>query len=118
MKRIFFLIGLSIAASACSPDTTAQPTTTYPLQLAFAVTPYRAPGSSVAAFKLQVAKNQVALKGAKLTVLQNPSLHIDTVAGVSDDTGYFEFTYTMTGVDQVAFQAVKDSLVSNYVRWP
>lgn len=116
MKLLLLTLGLCFFVSGCS-DSVSQPPTGYPIQLVL-VNGYRAPGNATAAFKLQVVKNQAALKGAKLTALQYPSGRLDTVASISDDTGFFLFTYPMTNVDQVAFQAVKDSLLSNYVRWP
>lgn len=76
--------------------------------------------AGTAFFQLQVTNTSTrnAVKGAKLTLTNAPSGHVDTVKVLSDSVGTFLFSYPWPDtVLQVAFQAVKDSQVSNYVRY-
>mgnify|MGYP006267221079 CR=1 FL=1 len=109
-----------LAGCSSSTDTTAP---TDPLQLAL-VSGYRAPGNATAAFVVQVSKNGVLLRGAKLSVQSDISIKVDTVrlngANVTTDSlGEASFTYTFpANAAAVAIRAYKDTLASNFIRWP
>ncbi len=120
MKRILLCLALCLFANGCS-DSVSQSGQTYPLQLS--VSNYnRPPGSLIESFTLQVSKNGTPLSGAKLTALFAPDGIFDTVTvnGAilkSDANGTLIFNINWGAESAVAFQAVKDSVVSNYVRF-
>ena len=128
MKHLRRLTHLSVAvlllllAAGCSSSTESTGPTD-PLQLAL-VSSYRAPGNATAAFVVQVSKNGVLVRGAKFSVQSDISIKVDTVrlngANVTTDSlGEASFTYTFpANAAAVAIRAYKDTLASNFIRWP
>ncbi len=118
MKRLLILLAIfSVAANGCS-SSTSDNVNPYPLTLA-QISPMSKPAGT-AFFQLQVTNTSTfnAVKGAKLTLTNAPSGHVDTVKVLSDSIGEFLFSYPWPdSVISVAFRAVKDSMVSNYLRY-
>jgi hypothetical protein len=111
MVFVFLACALWIGCSDSTP-----PTTNYPLTLTIDSS-NQVTGYSALAFSLRVTKNGVPVTGA--TLVQSDELNISPYEnvfnqGISNSTGTFPsfFVYYDT-VTEVAFQAMKDTIVDN-----
>ncbi len=116
MKRLLIL-GCTALFAACGTDSTSSNGGSYPLQLQFISSP--TVSGTIANFNLKVTHSGVAVQGARLTVTTYPKDTVITLKILSDASGaWTNIGVTMGGsVQQVAFQALKDTLKSNYVTY-
>jgi hypothetical protein len=76
-------------------------------------------GTGDLAFRLKVALDGTPVENARLTMLSNPTNKLDTLAVKSTAEGIFNFQVGRNDtVVARAFRSYKDSLLSNYVRYP
>lgn len=117
------LIGLAFSEAilaivllgGCSSST--PPANTYPLTLTI---DSEANAFNSAIFYFHVTRNSVALQGAKLRRTNFPSDQTYDLGIQSDSNGNFpRVTLILSGdTSAVAYQAIRDTLSSNYIRWP
>ncbi|HZK76534.1 MAG TPA: hypothetical protein VFD13_06465 [Candidatus Kapabacteria bacterium] len=119
MRSVVRTITVGVLAAVvlfgCS-NSTPPPSTNYPLTLTLTGNQY---SGNVALFELQVTKNGQPFAGAKLLRIDAPSNATIDLGMTSDTNGKYDTTgIVLTDtLSAVAFQAVKDTLKSNYVRW-
>ncbi|MFI5202058.1 MAG: hypothetical protein ACHQNE_06700 [Candidatus Kapaibacterium sp.] len=111
------LITAAVVALFCGGcSNSSGPSNTYPLLL---TTVSDSVGVNSGIFNFRVTKNGAPLADAKLRRTNFPSNQTYDLGIKSDSNGYFPrvsvvLVDTLTGV---AYQAVHDTLSSNYVRW-
>jgi hypothetical protein len=115
MKASILLGAVTVLLYFGCSDSTA-PQTTYPLLL---TTVSDTIVNNSAIFNFRVTNNGVGVAGAKLRRTNFPSNKTADLGVKSDSSGFFPrvavvLTDTLSGV---AYQAVRDSLTSNYIRW-
>ena len=118
MNRAGFLTGAIVAfllMAGCQSST--GPSNSYPLFLTVQDTSVNNTG----VFDFRVTKNDgTPVANAQLRRTDFPSNQTTDLGLKSDSNGYFH-CYVFIAPDtviSVAFQAVRDSLASNYIRWP
>ncbi len=117
MKKALIIAGAVLAMLYGGCSNSSGPSNTYPLLLA-AVSDTIGPNSAI--FNFRVTKNGAPLAGAQLRRTNSPSNQTYDLGIKSDSGGYFPrvsvvLVDTLIGV---AYQAVHDTLSSNYVRYP
>jgi hypothetical protein len=97
----------------CSDSTSSGPN--YPLQL---TTVSDTIGLGASLYNFQVTKNGTPLKGARLFQTDDPSGLSFDLGVMSDSGGHFPHVILVVSdtLSEAAFQAVSDSLTSNYIR--
>lgn len=121
MRR--YLLPFPVAAMlfiGCS--SASAPSSSYPITLSTVV---QESSGNTAIFVFQVSYTDrttmgAHVAGAKLRRTDYPSNTTRDLGIMSDSTGKFDTVDAILSdtLSQVAFQAVKDTLKSNYVRWP
>ncbi|SRR5581483_8327976 len=111
------LVGALVAVSfACSNS--SSPQTTYPLVL---TTLSDTTSGNTALFNFRVTKDGIPVANAQLRQTDFPSGKTFDLGIKSDTGGHFPRVTVVFDLDtfsQVAYQAVRDTLTSNFVRWP
>ena len=98
----------------CSDST--PPSNSYPLTLAIVSDSF---WNNTALFNFRVTKNGAPLAGAKLRRTDFPTNNTRDLGIQSDSNGNFpRVILVLDTMPAVAYQAVRDSLSSNYIRWP
>ena len=120
-SRLFWALSLAsnIALGGCSQSSNSSPDSNNPFVLRMLSSNK---SGTVVAFNLQITNDTQPVRGAKLTELllfNNQHDTTETLNIFSDSLGTFNFstTFPITTIS-VAFRAIDDSLVSNYVTWP
>jgi hypothetical protein len=115
-RSIFLLLAVSLCIG-CSDSVSS---TNYPLQLT-AVSDTIVNNSAL--FNFRITKNGAPVKGARLQRTDSPILTTFDLGIASDSAGNFPrviivIPLTQDTMTAVAYQAVSDTLLSNYFRWP
>ncbi len=106
----------ALILAGCS-SSSSPPANSYPLTLSIDSETHF---SSTAFFYFRVTRNDTAVQGAKLRRTNFPSDQTYDLGIQSDSNGNFPHVTLILSADTsaAAFQAVRDTLTSNYIRWP
>ncbi|MDP4198441.1 MAG: hypothetical protein Q8922_15145 [Bacteroidota bacterium] len=114
LKRLILLACAALFA-ACSTDSTPPTTSNYSLQLQFTSPP--SVSGTVASFDLKVTRSGAPVQGATLKITTYPKDTVITSKILSGADGAWTNIGVVMGAStqQVAFQAFKDTMTSNFV---